>query len=224
MISHVQNEARFQDRRDAGRALAQRLGEYANREDVIVLGLPPGGVPVAFEVAKALRVPMDVFIVRKLAVPGYEELAMGAIASGGVRVLNQSVLAQFEDTDEALEAVTEIEMQELQRCEELYREGRPLPELRGRAVILVDDGLATGATIRAAVMALREHGVARRVVAVPVSSPRARGEFSADADDIVSVVTPWNLQAIGQYYDDFSQTTDEEVRQLLTDAASRSAR
>lgn len=167
---------------------------------------------------------MDVFLVRRLPVPGYEELTMGAIASGGVRVLNQNVLAQFEDTDEALEAVTEFETQELQRWEEVYREGRPLPELRGRTAILVDDGLASGATMRAAVMALREHGVARRVVAVPVSSPRARGEFSAEADDIVSVVTPWNLQAIGQYYDDFSEPTNDEIRQLLADLARRNAR
>lgn len=210
----------FRDRREAGRFLAEQLRDYAGRADVIVLGLPRGGVPVAFEVARELRAPLEVFIVRKLGVPGYEELAMGAIASGGVRVLNESVLAQLDDADEALALVTEAEMRELERRETEYRDGRAAPELLGKTVILVDDGLATGATMRAAVMALRRREVAAIVVGVPVAAPETCAEFRQEVDEIVCATTPADFCGVGQFYEDFSQTTDEEVRGLLARAAA----
>ncbi|PYL53252.1 MAG: phosphoribosyl transferase [Verrucomicrobia bacterium] len=212
-------ERAFSNRIEAGRELAEKLDKYAGREDVIVLGLPRGGVPVAYEVAKRLHVPLDVFIVRKLGVPGFEELAAGAIASGGVRVLNQDVMRAIPYADEAIEAVTAKETAELERREQLYREGRPPPELRDRIVILVDDGLATGATMRAAVKALRERGVAKIVVAVPVAPPDTCHEVEQLADETICLSTPPFFQAVGQYYEDFSQTTDDEVRDLLTSAA-----
>lgn len=212
-------ERAFSNRIEAGRQLAEKLDKYAGREDVIVLGLPRGGVPVAYEVAKRLHVPLDVFIVRKLGVPGFEELAAGAIASGGVRVLNQDVMRAIPYADEAIEAVTAKETAELERREQLYREGRPPPELRDRIVILVDDGLATGATMRAAVKALRERGVAKIVVAVPVAPPDTCYEVEQLADETICLSTPPFFQAVGQYYEDFSQTTDDEVRDLLSSAA-----
>jgi len=212
-------ERAFSNRIEAGRELAEKLDKYAGREDVIVLGLPRGGVPVAYEVAKRLHVPLDVFIVRKLGVPGFEELAAGAIASGGVRVLNQDVMRAIPYADEAIEAVTTKETAELERREQIYREGRPPPELRDRIVILVDDGLATGATMRAAVKALRERGVAKIVVAVPVAPPDTCHEVEQLADETICLSTPPFFQAVGQYYEDFSQTTDDEVRDLLTSAA-----
>lgn len=212
-------ERAFSNRIEAGRQLAEKLDKYAGREDVIVLGLPRGGVPVAYEVAKRLHVPLDVFIVRKLGVPGFEELAAGAIASGGVRVLNQDVMRAIPYADEAIEAVTAKETAELERREQLYREGRPPPELRDRIVILVDDGLATGATMRAAVKALRERGVAKIVVAVPVAPPDTCHEVEQLADETICLSTPPFFQAVGQYYEDFSQTTDDEVRDLLSSAA-----
>src|SRR5881394_1190052 len=205
----------FPDRIEAGRLLAEKLEKYANRDDVIVLGLPRGGVPVAYEVAKRLRAPLDVFIVRKLGVPGFEELAAGAIASGGVRVLNEDVMRSIPYAHEAIEAVTAKETTELERREQIYREGRPPPELRDRIVILVDDGLATGATMRAAVKALRQRSVAKIVVAVPVGPPDTCREFEDEADETVCASTPEFFQAVGQYYEDFSQTSDEEVRELL---------
>jgi len=186
---------------------------------VIVLGLPRGGVPVAYEVATRLRVPLDVFIVRKLGVPGYEELAMGAIASGGVRVLNEDVVRQIPNAAAIIEAVTAQETAELERREREYRDGRPAPELRGRTVILVDDGLATGATMRAAVAALRQQGAAKIVVAVPVGAPETCAEFAEEVDETICAITPEYFRAVGQYYDDFSQTTDDEVRALLAAAA-----
>jgi putative phosphoribosyl transferase len=212
-------ERAFSNRIEAGRQLAEKLDKYAGREDVIVLGLPRGGVPVAYEVAKCLRAPLDVFIVRKLGVPGFEELAAGAIASGGVRVLNEDVMRAIPHADEVIEAVTAREAAELERREQIYREGRPPPELRGRIVILVDDGLATGATMRAAVKALRQGGAAKIVVAVPVGPPDTCREIEQEADETICLSTPVFFQAVGQYYEDFSQTGDEDVRELLSSAA-----
>ena len=210
----------FQDRTDAGRQLAEELLSYAGRDDVIVLALPRGGVPVAFEVAQRLGVPLDVFVVRKLGVPGHEELAMGAIASGGVRVLNEDVLYVLPDAQSIVEMVTAIECEELKRRERDYRSDRPAPEVRGRTVILVDDGLATGATMRAAAAALRQQGVAKIIVAVPVGAPGTCHEIRSVADEVVCLQTPGSFMGVGQYYEDFSQTTDEEVRELLAQASS----
>src|SRR6266498_978290 len=212
-------ERAFLNRTEAGRLLAEKLEKYANRTDVVVLGLPRGGVPVAYEVAKRLNAPLDVFIVRKLGVPGFEELAAGAIASGGVRVLNEDVMRAIPHADEAINAITARETAELERREQIYREGRPPPELRDRIVILVDDGLATGATMRAAVKALRERGAAKIVVAVPVGPPDTCHELEERADETICLSTPEFFQAVGQYYEDFSQTSDEDVRELLSQAA-----
>jgi putative phosphoribosyl transferase len=212
-------EHTFPNRTEAGRLLAEKLLKYAARDDVIVLGLPRGGVPVAFEVAQRLGTLLDVFIVRKLGVPGFEELAAGAIASGGVRVLNEDVTRAIPHADEMIEAVTARETTELERREQIYREGRPSPELRGRVVILVDDGLATGATMRAAVKALRQRGVTKIVVAVPVGPPDTCREIEQEADETICLSTPPFFQAVGQYYEDFSQTSDEDVRELLSQAA-----
>jgi predicted phosphoribosyltransferase len=199
--------------------LAQKLGPYANRHDVIVLALPRGGVPVAFEVARALKAPLDVFIVRKLGVPGYEELAMGAVATGGVRVVNDQIVRALGIPDYVIDAVASWEEQELARRERLYRDDRPTPEVRDRTVILVDDGLATGATMHAAVKALRQQQPARIIVAVPIASPETCEEVRAEVDDIICAVTPEPFYAVGFWYDDFSQTTDEEVRELLARSA-----
>jgi putative phosphoribosyl transferase len=210
----------FQDRIDAGRQLAEKLLSYAGRDDVIVLALPRGGVPVAFEVAQRLGVPLDVFVVRKLGVPGHEELAMGAIASGGVRVLNEDVLYVLPDAQSIVEMVTAIEREELKRRERNYRSDRPAPEVRGRSVILVDDGLATGATMRAAAAALRQQGAEKIIVAVPVGAPSTCHDIRSVADEVVCLQTPGSFMGVGQYYEDFSQTTDEEVRELLAQANS----
>jgi putative phosphoribosyl transferase len=212
-------ERAFPNRAEAGRLLAEELKKYAGRDDVIVLGLPRGGVPVAYEVAWALNVPLDVFIVRKLGVPGFEELAAGAIASGGVRVLNEDVLRALPNADKIIESVTAKETAELERREKSYRDDRPAPELRDRVVILVDDGLATGATMHAAVKALRQRDVAKIVVAVPVGPPDTCREFQDEADETVCATAPEFFQAVGQYYQDFSQISDEEVRDLLARAA-----
>ncbi|PYJ67749.1 MAG: phosphoribosyl transferase [Verrucomicrobia bacterium] len=212
-------ERAFPNRTEAGRLLAEKLVQYAGRDDVIVLGLPRGGVPVAYEVAKRLGAPLDVFIVRKLGVPGFEELAAGAIASGGVRVLNEDVVRAIPHSEEAIEAVTTRETAELERREQIYREGRPAPELRNRVVILVDDGLATGATMRAAIKALRQSSAAKIIVAVPVGPPDTCREIEEQADETICLSTPAFFQAVGQYYDDFSQTSDEDVRELLSQAA-----
>ena len=212
-------ERAFANRTEAGRLLAEKLVNYAGRADVIVLGLPRGGVPVAFEVAQRLGALLDVFIVRKLGVPGFEELAAGAIASGGVRVLNEDVMRAIPHADEAINAITARETAELERREQIYREGRPPPELRDRIVILVDDGLATGATMRAAVKALRERGAAKIVVAVPVGPPDTCHELEERADETICLSTPEFFQAVGQYYEDFSKTSDEDVRELLSQAA-----
>ena len=212
-------ERAFANRIEAGRLVAEKLVKYAGRDDVIVLGLPRGGVPVAFEVAHRLGAPLDVFIVRKLGVPGFEELAAGAIASGGVRVLNEDVMRSIPHADEAIDAVTAREIAELERREQIYRQGRPPPELRDRIVILVDDGLATGATMRAAVKALRQSGAAKIVVAVPVGPQDTCRELEEEADETICLSTPEFFQAVGQYYEDFSQTSDEDVRELLSQAA-----
>jgi putative phosphoribosyl transferase len=208
-------ERTFPNRLEAGRQLAQKLEKYAGRDDVIVLGLPRGGVPVANEVAKHLGAPLDVFIVRKLGVPGFEELAAGAIASGGVRVLNEDVMRAIPHADQAIETVTARETAELQRREQIYRADRAPRELRDRIAILVDDGLATGATMRAAVKAVRQREAAKIVVAVPVGPPDTCHEIEEQADETICLSTPEFFQAVGQYYDDFSQTTDEDVRELL---------
>jgi putative phosphoribosyl transferase len=210
----------FSDRREAGRVLAKHLQKYARRPDVIVLALPRGGVPVGYEVATALRVALDVFVVRKLGVPGYGELAMGAIASGGVRVLNEDVVAHLPNAEEMLAAVTAEETRELERREAEYRGSRPPPDLRGKTVILVDDGLATGATMRAAATALKQRGVAACVVAVPVASPETCAELRHEVDEVVCAATPEPFYGVGQFYENFSQTSDEEVRDLLARAAT----
>jgi len=211
----------FQDRTDAGRQLADELLSYARRDDVIILGLPRGGVPVAFEVAQRLRVPLDVFVVRKLGVPGHEELAMGAIAPGGVRVLNEDVLHIIPDAQAIVEMVTAIEREELERRERSYRSDRPPPDLKDHTVILIDDGLATGATMRAAVAALRQQGAAKIIVAVPVGAPSTCQDLKSGADEVICLQTPATFIGVGQYYADFSQTTDEEVRELLTASPSK---
>ena len=208
----------FRDRRHAGRVLAQVLAGYANRSDVFVLALPRGGVPVAYEVADVLHAPLDVFVVRKLGVPGHEEYAMGALASGGVRVLNDEVVQRLGISDAAVDAVTRHEQRELERRERLYRDGRPLPDMRGRTVILVDDGLATGSTMLAAVRALRAQQPARIVVAVPTAAAETCVQLRSEADEVVCATTPEPFGAVGMWYDDFSQTSDEEVRELLARA------
>jgi predicted phosphoribosyltransferase len=206
---------RFPDRVEAGRQLAEKLTAYRGHANAIVLGLPRGGVPVAHEVAARLGLPLDVFVVRKLGVPGYEELAMGAIASGNVLVLNDDVMRALPNAEAILEAVRAREKVELQRRETRYRQGRPAPDLKGQVIILVDDGLATGATMRAAVAALRKQGVAKIVVAVPVGAPETCHEIQSVADETVCAITPAFFQGVGQFYEDFSQTSDEEVRELL---------
>ena len=207
--------APFRDRADAGRRLAGMLRDLAHRDDLLVLGLPRGGVPVAHEVARALGAPLDVFVVRKLGVPGREELAMGAIAGGNVRVLNTDVVRALQIPHEAIERATADEQRELERRERAYRGGRPPLAVRDRTAILVDDGLATGSTMRAAVIALREREPARVVVAVPVGAPEACLAMREVADECVCVHAPAAFRGVGLWYDDFAQTTDDEVRELL---------
>jgi predicted phosphoribosyltransferase len=205
----------YRDRSEAGRLLAEKLAAYANRPDVLVLALPRGGVPVAYEVARALKAPLDVLVVRKLGVPGYEELAMGALATGGVRVLNDEVVERLRIPTYVIDAVAAQEQQELTRRERLYRGGRPPPDVRGRTVILVDDGLATGATMHAAIQALRQLQPARVVVAVPTAAPETCEALRAEVDEVICTITPEPFHAVGRWYENFSQTTDEEVRDLL---------
>ncbi len=205
----------YRDRADAGKELAKHLKDYANREDVLVLALPRGGVPVAFEVANALHAPLDIFLVRKLGVPGHEELAMGAIATGGVRVLNEGVVGYLDIPDELIDEVAANEERELDRRQRLYRGNRPLPDVRARTIILVDDGLATGSTMRAAATALRKQQPARIVVAVPVSAPETCDEFRMEVDEVICAAMPQPFLGVGLWYEDFSQTTDQEVRDLL---------
>jgi predicted phosphoribosyltransferase len=212
----------FSDRRDAGRVLASKLRHYVGRPDVVVLALPRGGVPVAFEIAETLDAPLDLFLVRKLGMPGHPEFAIGALASGGIRVLNDEAVNWYQVSDSAIERVAREEQAELERRERDYRQGRPLPDLSKRIVILVDDGLATGSTMRAAVQAVRQLGPARIVVAVPVGAPSTCEDFRAIADEIVCARTPEPFSAVGQWYRNFSQTTDEEVRALLAEHAAHS--
>ena len=209
----------FRDRHEAGRFLAERLATYTDRSDVVILALPRGGVPVAFEVAAALHVPLDVMVVRKLGVPGHEELAMGAIASGGVQVVNQEVVRHLGLSQAVLESAAATEYQELTRRERAYRGNREVATVEGRTVILVDDGLATGSTMRAAVAALRQRNPARIVIAVPTAAPDTCDEMKVAVDEMVCATTPTPFYGVGQWYDDFSQTTDEEVRDLLEQAA-----
>ena len=215
------NTIPYKDRFDAGRRLASMLSAYAQRPDLVVLALPRGGVPVGFEVAMALGAPLDVFVVRKLGVPGHEELAMGAIASGGVRVVDRNVM-QLADVGEAeLQRITAIEQRELERRERQYRGDRAFPDLRTKVVILTDDGLATGSTMRAAVAALRQEGPSKVVVAVPVAAPDVCESFRYVADEIVCAATPTPFHAVGLWYEDFTQTSDDEVRDLLERAQRR---
>lgn len=208
----------FRDRHDAGKVLAEKLVKYGNRGDVVILALPRGGVPVAYEVATALGAPLEVFVVRKLGVPWHRELAMGAIASGGVRVLNEDVIRALGITDDVIEEVAQQEADELERREAAYRDGRPRPEIRGKIAILVDDGLATGSTMRAAVKAVRRFDPARVVAAVPVGATDTCHELKALADEVVCVETPEPFFGVGTWYDDFGQTTDDEVRDCLARA------
>jgi putative phosphoribosyl transferase len=213
----------FTDRSEAGRVLAGKLRKYAERTDVLVLALPRGGVPVAAEIARALHAPLDVFLVRKLGVPGHEELAMGAIASGGVRVINEDVVENLRIGDDIIESVAAEEQQELKRRQRLYRDDLPPPDVHGRTVIVVDDGLATGSTMRAAVAALRRQGAERIVVAVPVGAAETCSELRRLADEVVCAQTPEPFYAVGLWYRDFTQTTDQEVRDLLEQAAGQTA-
>lgn len=206
---------RFRNRSEAGRLLAAQLTAYAHRPDVAILALPRGGVPVAYEVARALGAPLDVFLVRKLGVPGREELAMGAVASGGVRVLNRDIVEGLRIPRAMIDSVAAAEEQELQRRERAYRGNRPFPVVRGRTAILVDDGLATGATMLAAIKALRQQQPARIVVAVPTGSPETCELLRAEVEEVFCAITPEPFAAVGLWYEDFSQTTDEEVRELL---------
>ena len=212
----------FEDRFEAGRVLASKLGEFSGRTDVVVLALPRGGVPVGYEVAQALRAPFDVFVVRKLGTPGQEELAMGALASGGVTVLNREVIQALGIPRQTINAVVAREERELERREREYRGQRPAASVRGRTAIVVDDGLATGSSMRVAAKALRKEAAAEIVVAVPVASPSTCSAFELEVDKVVCATTPEPFSAVGQWYRNFSQTTDEEVRDLLARSASAS--
>ena len=213
----------FANRTEAGQELALRLRTYANRDDVIVLGAPRGGVPVAFEVAMALKAPLDVFVLRKLGVPGREELAFGAIASGGVRILDRDTIESLGITGLDIERVTRVEKQELERREQSYRMGRPAPDVSGLTVILVDDGIATGSSMRAAIRALRQMKPARIVLAVPVAPPSTCSQLQFEVDELVYLEMPEPFYGVGRFYDDFTQVSDEDVKELL-DEASRQRR
>jgi putative phosphoribosyl transferase len=209
----------FLDRVDAGRRLAAALSGYVNQPDLLILALPRGGVPVAYEVARELHAPLDVFLVRKLGFPGHPELAMGAIATGGVRILDELLIETYDVPADAIERVTALEQRELARREKLYRDGRPAPDVRDHTVILIDDGLATGSTMRAAVEALRAEGARKIVVAVPIAPVDTCEAMRKEVDEIVCAVTPEPFRAVGIWYADFSETSDDEVRELLARAA-----
>lgn len=205
----------FRDRTEAGRVLADRLAAYANYPDAMVLALPRGGVPVAFEIAEALNLPLDIFVVRKLGLPGHEEFAMGAIASGGARVLNQDLIRQLSLSDEIIEHIVAREQGELERRERTYRDQRPVLDVRDRIIIIVDDGLATGSSMRAAIAALRQNRPTKLIVAVPVGARMTCTELEALADEVICLETPENFSAVGSWYRDFAQITDQEVIDLL---------
>jgi len=209
---------RFRDRRHAGQYLAEKLQKYAHKPKTIVLGLPRGGVVVAYEIAQKLGLPLDIILVRKLGVPGYEELAMGAIASGGVQVLNEEVIRSMNISEEQIQSIAAKEARELKRREAAYRSNRPPLDLKDYTIILVDDGLATGATMRAAVAALRKQNPRKIIIAVPTASPDTCEEFRAKVDDIICGITPSPFQAVGLWYEDFSQTSDQEVQDLLRES------
>lgn len=208
----------FRDRKDAGMYLANQLGKYAHLPDTLVLGLPRGGIVVAYEIARELGLPLDIFLVRKLGVPGYEELAMGAIASGGTRVFNQNVINHIRISPAEIKEAVAREELELKRRDRAYRNNRPQPDIENKTVIIVDDGLATGATMRAAVQALHKMNPHKIVVAVPVASVETCNEFRSEVDEIICGITPAYFNAVGSWYDNFMQTTDEEVVQLLDKA------
>lgn len=205
----------FADRANAGRKLAEKLEPYANRDDVVVLGIPRGGVPVAFEVATRLHAPLDVFLLRKPGVPGHEELAFGAVARGGVRFLDQEIVEAVGISGEQIERVTSVELKELQRREKAFRSGRPALDVRGKTVIVVDDGIATGSSMSAGIKALRQLQPSRLVVVVPVAPNRTCNRLKNEVDELVCLQTPLSFHAIGQFYEDFSQVPDEEVIELL---------
>ncbi|MGE5641400.1 MAG: phosphoribosyltransferase [Byssovorax cruenta] len=212
---------RFLDRREAGKELAQLLLKFKEQPDGIVLALPRGGVPVGYEVTLALNVPLDVFVVRKLGLPGQEELAIGAIASGGIRILNETIIHALKIDQTVIDRVTQEETQELKRREIQYRGNRPPPELENRTIILIDDGLATGASMLAAVHALRRQRPKKIIIAVPAAAPQAINLLRPEADEIVFVIAPDPFEGVGKWYEDFAQTTDDEVRSLLDDAKRR---
>jgi predicted phosphoribosyltransferase len=205
----------FRNRTEAGQILAERLTDYANRTDVLVLALPRGGVPVAYEVARSLNAPLDVFLVRKLGVPGHEELAMGAVATRGVRVLNGSVIEALQIPEAVIDQVAARELRELERRERAYRDDRPAPDVQGRTIIVVDDGIATGSTMLAAVAALRQMEASRIIVATPTCALSTVRDMRPEVDELVAVITPADFRGVGEWYEDFSQTTDDEVRELL---------
>jgi putative phosphoribosyl transferase len=210
----------FRDRFEAGQVLARNLESYKNGRNVLVLGLPRGGVPVAYEVARQLNVPLDVFIVRKLGVPGQEELGMGAIATGGIRIVHEGIIRELGISAQTVDLVTANEQRELERRERLYRGDRPAPSMKDRIVIVVDDGLATGSTMKAAVAALRQQHPTQIIVAVPTAPVETCAELKTTADEVVCPLTPEPFYAVGGSYADFRQTTDEEVRQLISGAAA----
>jgi putative phosphoribosyl transferase len=210
----------FRDRFEAGQVLARNLESYKNGRNVLVLGLPRGGVPVAYEVARQLNVPLDVFIVRKLGVPGQEELGMGAIATGGIRIVHEGIIRELGISAQTVDLVTANEQRELERRERLYRGDRPAPSMKDRIVIVVDDGLATGSTMKAAVAALRQQHPTKIIVAVPTAPVETCAELKTTADEVVCPLTPEPFYAVGGSYADFRQTTDEEVRQLISGAAA----
>lgn len=219
--SHYSHTTVFRDRSEAGQILSGRLLRYANQSGVLVLGLPRGGVPVAAEVAASLNAPLDVFVVRKLGLPGHEELAMGAIATGGIRVINEDVVGSLRISEEVIDAVAADEQRELLRRERAYRDDLPSPDVKGKTVIIVDDGIATGSTMFAAVAALRKLQAGCIVVAVPTVAPTTYSQMEQVADEIVAVIVPESFHGVGEWYEDFSQTTDEEVRRILAHADAR---
>lgn len=210
----------FKDRLDAGKKLANELSKYANRSDILILALPRGGVPVAFEVAKELNAKMDVFVVRKLGIPGNEELAMGAIASDNIIMLNEDIVRSFQISKQVIDAVAARELKELERRERIYRGKRPKPNISGSTVILIDDGLATGATMSAAASAVKTKNPTKIVIAVPTGAPDTCKFFEEKVDEVICVATPEPFYSVGAWYEDFSQTTDEEVCELLNKAAN----